>query len=168
MAKRCVTDANIWIDLDHGGLLGRVFELGYELVIPDLVYAELETPDTALLDSLGLQVQGLTGAQLDVLTGELARRYGRPSLRDLAALLLAREESMMLLTGDGALRKAACAEGVEVHGVLWVLDEMVVQHVQAPPEAARSLHLITRAGARLPLAEVEARLLRWGGFHPNE
>lgn len=158
---RCVTDANIWIDLDHGGLLGRVFNLGCDLLIPDLIFAELRTPDTSLLTSLGLQVVGLTGAQLGDLTTTLARAYPKPSVVDLTALVVARDEKLVLLTGDKALRQAAKTEGVEVHGILWILDWMVAGSVLTGVEAARSLHLIVQAGARLPQREVTRRLRLW-------
>jgi hypothetical protein len=31
-----VTDTNIWIDLEHGGLLALVFELPYQFLVPRL------------------------------------------------------------------------------------------------------------------------------------
>ena len=160
---RCVTDANVWIDLDHGGLLGRVFDLGDDLLIPDVVlYDELLTLDVDLLTRLGLQVAGLTPSQLVELSGTLAGRYPHPSIRDLASLLLAKDEGVVLLTGDKALRKAARKEGVEVHGILWVLDRLVAESGLLGAEAARSLRLIVRGGAWLPEREVEARLEEWG------
>ena len=161
---RCVTDANVWIDLDYGGLLGRAFELGDDLVIPDVIfYEEVFTPDTGLLLRLGIQVSGLTGAQLTALIDTLAGRYPRASLRDLSSLILARDEGSVLVTGDKALRKAAEKEGVEVHGVLWVLDRLVSEAGLLPVEAARSLRLMLRGGARLPKVEVEKRLREWEG-----
>lgn len=158
---RCVTDANIWIDLDHGGLLGRVFDLGCDLLIPDLIFAELRTPDTSLLTNLGLQIVRLTGAQLGDLTTTLARTYPKPSVVDLTALIVARDQQLTLLTGDKALRQAAKAEGVEVHGILWILDRMVTESVLTAAEAARSLRLIVRVGARLPQEEVNRRIKKW-------
>ena len=158
---RCVTDANVWIDLDHGGLLGRAFELGDELAVPDLVLRdELLTVDGGLLVRLGLRVAGLSGDQLVAVSG-LSRLYPRPSVRDLASLVLARDSGGVLLTGDGALRSAAAAEGVEVHGVLWVLDRLVAEAGLSPGEAARSLQLIVRGGAWLPRREVARRLSEW-------
>lgn len=159
---RCITDANVWIDLDHGGLLGRAFELEDDLVIPDVIlYEELFTPDTDLLLQLGLQVGGLSGAQLTDLSDTLADRYPRASRRDLSSLILARDERAVLITGDRALRKAARKEGIEVHGVLWVLDRLIAEADLLPTEAARSLRLILRKGARLPKEEVQKRLMEW-------
>ena len=158
---RFVTDANVWIDLDHGGLLGRAFDLGDDLLVPDIVFAELLSPDTDLLLRLGLRVVGLTGAQLSEIQGTMAGRYNRASRRDLASLIYARDHGVTLLTGDGPLRKAATAERVEVHGVLWLLDRLLLREVVTRPEACRSLELIVEGGARLPRREVSKRLAAW-------
>lgn len=158
---RCVTDANIWIDLDNGGLLGRVFDLGDELYIPDLIFAELETPDTALLEELGLKVVGLTGSQLAEIQGHLAHQYNRASVRDLSALVYARDNGVVLVTGDGPLRAAAREEGVEYHGVVWILDRLVAEGVITRSEASHSLRVMVHKGARLPREVVQGRLRRW-------
>jgi len=69
----------------------------------------------------------------------------------------------VLLTGDAHLREAAKSEGVDVHGVLWVLDELVAQSILTPPDAATSLQRITAAGGWLPRMESEDRIKRWRG-----
>ena len=66
-----------------------------------------------------------------------------------------------LVTGDGDLRKAALAAGVEVHGILWMLDEMVAGAKTPPRHAAEMLERILKTRARLPAAECEVRLARW-------
>jgi len=40
-----VTDTNIWIDLEHGGLLIEVFQLPYKLISPDIAITELNHPE---------------------------------------------------------------------------------------------------------------------------
>lgn len=157
---RCVTDANIWIDLDAGGLLGRVFEMPDEWIIPDLVFEELRSLDSNLLLEFGLEVKSLDGDQLANVQ-RLAGTYRRPSPQDLAVLVVARDEEGVLVSGDAALRDAAEAEGVEYHGILWLLDRMVREEVLSPPEAARCLHLIRHHGSRLPEDAVKRRLRRW-------
>ncbi|MCD8365610.1 MAG: hypothetical protein LUC83_07350 [Clostridiales bacterium] len=48
------------------------------------------------------------------LAEEYVARYTKPSLYDCIALAVAKTRGIILLTGDGPLRKAAAAEGVEV------------------------------------------------------
>ncbi|MCE5216046.1 type II toxin-antitoxin system VapC family toxin [bacterium] len=156
-----VTDANVWIDLDNGGLTALVFALGYEFVSPDTVVDELG-PDLAgrLLD------QGLlshsAGPESGAALLELRSRYKHPSDADLYALLLAIEQGWGLLTGDRQLREAAQGQQLEVHGLLWVLDELVARRLLAVRAAARALTTIREQGARLPADECDERLLRWG------
>src|SRR5690606_27810509 len=90
----CVTDANIWIDLANGELEEHVFQIGLELIIPNLVLVELRNPPSSRLKSIGLQPVNLSGDQLDELVGSLARRYPGPSRVDLSALLVARDEGL--------------------------------------------------------------------------
>jgi len=67
-----------------------------------------------------------------------------------------------LLTGDRHLRKAAEEEKVLVYEILWILDELVRQRIVTPQEAARALGKMRAKGSRLPSAECERRLQKWG------
>jgi predicted nucleic acid-binding protein len=93
----------------------------------------------------------------------LRARYRRVSANDLFALVLARALGVTLLTGDRHLRKVAEQEGVEVHGTLSVLDEMVRLGVVAPAGAAEALERMLERGSRLPKAECRRRLRKWVG-----
>ncbi len=158
----CVTDTNFWIDLDTAGLLGPIFRLPFELQAPDVIIAELARPDAADLIRRGLRVRELDGRRVAEVAA-LAAVYPRPSRADLFALVLARVQAALLLTGDRHLRQAAEREGVQVHGTLWLLDELVERSVLAPAEAVKALLLMKEERRRLPADEVERRLLRWTG-----
>ena len=57
--------------------------------------------------------------------GRYFNQHARLKLNDCFALALAEElGDSLLLTGDGPLRRVAEDNGIEVHGVLWVTDEM--------------------------------------------
>lgn len=162
MASRspCVTDTNVWIDLDTAGLTDLVFRLPLSLQAPDVIVAELERPDGAVLAGRGLKVRTLTGSQV-LEVARLARHYLRPSRSDLFALVLAQSEGATLLTGDRHLRSAAALEGVKVHGTLWLIDEMAETRLLEQREAGARLLLMVQAGRRLPADEVERRLGMW-------
>ncbi|MHB8995211.1 MAG: PIN domain-containing protein [Armatimonadota bacterium] len=156
-----VTDANVWIDLDNGGLTALVFALPYDFVSPDVVVHELgDELGGRLLD--GGLVEHTTGPEADAAFANLRARYKHPSDEDLYALLLALEQRWGLLTGDRELREAAEGHGLEVHGLLWVLDELVDAELLAMRAAARALQRILDDGARLPADECDKRLLHWG------
>jgi predicted nucleic acid-binding protein len=89
---------------------------------------------------------------------DLAARYLRPSRQDLFALVLAETLGATLLTGDGALREAAREMGVEVHGTIWLLDQMMAHGIIDGQKRAQALRLMIDSGSRLPKDEVESRL----------
>ena len=156
----CVVDANVLIDLHIGGLLGEVFLLPLRLVAPDVVIAELQEPNGEKLIEDGLQSETLSGDQvLEVVS--LRARHRHVSANDLFALVLARALKATLVTGDRHLRQVAAQEGVEVHGTLWVLDEMVRLEVITPSQAAQALERMLAQERRLPRAEYKRRLRQW-------
>ena len=157
---RFVVDASIWIDLGIGGLLAEAFTLPLELAVPDVILAELQSVDPRGLRALGVHVLALTGDDYPLLR-QLIARYPGPSIRDLTALVCALRDGIALLAGDGQLRRAAGAEGVRVHGVLWVMEQLV-EHASAPPEqVADALEAMLAAGARLPKADCTRCLEKW-------
>src|SRR5690606_3227487 len=94
----------------------------------DIVFREVKSFDRTVLTDLGLTVVTLRPQQLAAIP-PLSSLYPRASRRDLSALVVAHDldaaGGATLVTGDGALRKAAETEGVPVHGTLWLLDRMV-------------------------------------------
>lgn len=156
-----VTDANIWIQLEDGGLLEEAFQLGCRLAAPDLIVSELGPVLGPRVCELGLVLLATEdGAEDD--WADLRTRYPRPGDVDLYGLLQARLLACRLVTGDRHLREAAETEGIEVSGLLWLLDLMVELDVLGRRAARRSLQAICDRGARLPMEECERRMVEWG------
>jgi hypothetical protein len=155
-----VTDTNIWIDLDNGGILTVVFRLPYHFLIPDLATRELIRPRWQSLQALGLVLQELSADQVIELT-QLRLSHRNLSVIDLASFLLAKSLNATLLTGDSRLFALAKENGLYVHGVLWLLDELVRLRVHAPKQAASALQKMLVAGAHLPRDECRKRLVNW-------
>jgi len=153
-----VVDTNILIDFYRGDLLDALFALSAVFLAPDVIVAELGEPDGQRLLAMGLESVSLTGEQVMEVV-ELAAVHRAPSINDLFALVLAR--AALLLTGDGALRRLAESEGIEVHGTLWLLDELIRLAIVTPAKAAECLECMVRHGSRLPEDECERRLRRW-------
>ena len=156
-----VTDANIWIQLEDGGLLEEAFQLGYQLAAPDLIVSELGPVLGPRVCELGLVLLA-PEEDADEDWTDLRQRYPRPGDVDLYGLLHARLLACRLVTGDRHLREAAEAEGIEVSGLLWLLDLMAELGVVSTRSARRSLQAICDRGARLPMEECERRILDWG------
>ena len=105
-----ISDANILIDMEVGGLVERLFRLEYRFAVPDVLFHDELASRHGYLPGLGLLLLELTpkGVQYAV---ELIQRYRplRTSRYDLLAAALAKQEACPLLTGDKDLR-LACDE----------------------------------------------------------
>lgn len=155
-----MTDTNIWIDLEHGGLLAVVFDLPYQFLVPDFAIAELTQPSWATLQAHGVRAQSLAPDLVQVLF-RLRSNHRALSVTDLAAFLTAQALDAILLTGDRHLAELANQAGLTVYGVLWVLDELLHWQCLELLPAAQALQQILAGGARLPARECRQRLQAW-------
>lgn len=161
MPQIIVSDTNIWIACHRSRLLEQVFELPYEFVTTDLAFMELLEPSGGKLRRMGLQVQSLTREQVLRLFA-LNEQWSKPSLADISCYLYASEQlDRILLTGDGAIRQRAEQEQLPVHGLLWLLDELVAQGVLEQQQAADALQGMRDGGTYLPDAVCDERMKRW-------
>lgn len=156
----CISDANIWIDLGHAALSASLFRLPFTFCSTDFVLVELHEAVKAQLLTLGLIVREFSDTEVSQLF-VLQAANTNISLEDVSCYFLAREDDQILLTGDRRLRAQAAADGVEVHGVLWLLDEMVHHTVITPATAADGLQAMLDNAARLPKVECDRRLADW-------
>jgi predicted nucleic acid-binding protein len=160
MSRVYVSDTNIWIDFRNGGLLNELFTLPFTICCTDFVFSELGGTEQGILRDKGLIVESLDSTAVGRLM-DLMAAHNNSSLADVSCYLLAQDSGLPLLTGDRRLRKQAELDGLQVHGVLWLLDQLVVHQVISPARAAEGLQHMRDAGARFPAAECQDRLARW-------
>ena len=152
-----ISDANVLIDIEDGGLVPHLFSLPYRIATPDILFFdELESrhPD---LPNAGLELLDMPGELIDE-AQRLAAEHAAPSRYDMLALVLARHHQCTLLTGDGPLRKVAKAHYLEVHGTLWLVEQMVISRVLSKEQAGRAYEQMRYRGSRLPWEEAHRRL----------
>jgi predicted nucleic acid-binding protein len=166
-----VKDANVFIDLESMGILDLWFQLGHETITSSYVVIELE--DGGHANALASIRAGLV--REEVISGEeMAGDFGDLlgeleesglSVTDVSVLFLAMREKAVLLSGDKQLRKQARLRTIEVHGTLWMMDQLVATGILVGPVAADRLEtLMARTGKErryLPAGECEARIQRW-------
>jgi predicted nucleic acid-binding protein len=158
-----VSDTSVLIDLERGDLIELAFGLTFELAVPDVLYRrELRDFEGQRFVDLGLRVEeleadGVADAQA------FRRRVPRLSVPDSLALALAQRRTWTLLTGDGALRQLALAEGVACHGVLWLLDRMLEGGVSGDRLREGLATIVAHPQCRLPVRDVRLCLERYGG-----
>ncbi len=123
-----VSDSSCLIDLRKASLLDTFLRLPYEFLIPNTLFEEellkfTAAQKKALIHS-GLKVIDLPGERV-LRAQEVLRNIPHLSVHDGFAFALAESHpGCILLTGDSKLRTLAIKHAMEVHGVLWVLDEI--------------------------------------------
>jgi len=159
-AQVYISDTNIWIDLRNAGLMDALFDLPFTLCCTDFVMSELQDFDHTYLRARGLVVETLD-EQATAALFPLMQAHNNSSLADVSCYQLAKQTGHALLTGDGRLRKQAKADGLQVHGALWLLDQMVMHQIIQPKNAAQHLQSMLDSGSRLPQADCQKRLALW-------
>ncbi len=156
------SDTNVWIDFDVLGRLDLPFKLTYTYLMTEItIEEELLSPGLKdKLISLGLQKTELSPEEFTLVL-DYEQKYLQLSLHDRIALSIAKLRAIPLLTGDGALRKAATREGVQLMGTLKILDELHQTEIIQTEEYEHLLKCL-KAGngkkVRLPKEEIEKRL----------
>ncbi len=164
MTGALVVDTSVPIDLERGSLLAAAFRLPFAFAVPDLLHRrELRAHGGEDLIALGLEIEELDG---DGVALALRYRRERPwlSLPDSFAFVLARTGPRILPTGDDGLRRLAREEGIECHGLLWLLDRVFEEGTASGDELCAGLATIgAHRRCRLPQAEIRKRLGRYSG-----
>lgn len=164
--KVVVNDTNIFIDMYSIGLLEKMCRLPYAIHTVDFIEAEITDPDQKkaflYLSGRGLiVVNSFTAAEVLDIVNEHATVSGNLSIPDCSVCYYARKHRIPILTGDRRLRKYAELASIEVHGILFLFDEMVAHGVIPPDEAADKLIELMNRNIRLPKNAISERIDRW-------
>lgn len=144
-----ISDANILIDLEVGGLLQVMFKLSFEFCTPDVLYETELAHQHSHLITLGLTLRELSPESM-IYVYRINQNYDQPSFNDLLALALAKQESCPLLTGDKRLRQAAEKEAVVVKGTIWIVEQLIIQGIISTTEARSAYLKMKDQDRRLP------------------
>ena len=123
-----INDASCLIDLHKVGLVEMMLQLPYQFVVA-LPVARNELLDFTEEDWKLYSVAGLE--QIDLNPDQVGRAIAfrsqnmKLTAEDCFSLVLAEDiDGSILLTGDAQLRSVAIGKSCEVHGVIWVTDEI--------------------------------------------
>lgn len=161
-----VNDTNIFIDLYKTALLDVFFQLPYEFHTVDFVIHEIQ--DKAQRGAVDQYVAVKKLFVKDFAPQELAyiqqikERAGHHlSFTDCAVWQYANENGYTLLTGDKPLRSYALSSGTAVHGILFVLDQLVEHSIIGKEEAAQKAEALLLINGRLSKKIFLERIERW-------
>lgn len=165
--KIVVNDANILIDLVKLQLLPHFFALAWEIHTTSLVLDELydnqQEAFSVYINNKRLIIDDLDG---DELSGLLDFRLEKPQLseQDCSTILLSMKTNGLLITSDKNLKEFARCKGLEVHGHLWLFDQMVDANTITPLHAAEKLEELkywVNPRLQLPEKEYQRRISLW-------
>lgn len=126
--KIVVSDSSVVMDLAKGRLIEATLALPYEFMIPDVMLAQelLDLGAYTAVDllRLGFKLGELDGDGVGRALGHYQNHHKDLSLNDCFALTLAEQNVCILMTGDASLRAIAAKVGLEVHGLLWVAEQI--------------------------------------------
>ena len=147
-----VSDTNVFIDLISVGLQEQFFLLPMEVHTTDMVVFEVKREGqseimTDLIDKGCLKVKTHTPEEMLPFFQAEHRRYNL-SPADYSVLTYSKNNGYVLLTGDGNLRKVALSEGVEVHGSIYVITQMVEHHIDITEQGNEKSRTIGSSAGR--------------------
>lgn len=166
--KIIVNDANILIDLVDLQILPNFFELSFEFHTTEMILDELfPEQKSALIPFIETGRLIVDEISEDDLLAILDFRIKKPSLseQDCSAFFQAIKGNAALLTSDNKLRKFAQSNQMEVHGHLWIFDNLFKNGLLSGPRAIQKLNeLCNQVNPKLglPQAECQKRIRMWG------
>lgn len=159
-----VNDANIFIDLLEIDLIDTFFKLKLDLHTTDLVLNELDYAQQVVMKKYiykdGLTVKVMSTIELENIK-VLGMQSGKLSPQDVSVYIYAKQINAMILTSDRRLRNEAESKGFEVHGVLWVFEQLLEEKLMKPKKATEKLKELMKINTWLPTDECEKRIDIW-------
>lgn len=167
-----VSDTNVFIDLISIGLQEQFFQLPMEIHTTDMVVFEVNRSDQSnimkdLIKRCCIKVKTHSPEEMQPFF-QLAHTKYNLSPADFSVLTYSKNNNYVLLTGDGNLRKVALSEGVEVHGTIYIISEMVEHHILSELQGAQKLEILLNSNQRLPKSIINRLIEKWRGSHRND
>ncbi len=164
MKKIAVQDANILIDLVNAGMVDDCMKLEYKFITTSFVISEIDEYQLSVLqphiDSTCLEILTLDEDEI-VTVQQIISENHILSAEDVSVYLLALRVKATLLTGDNNLRKYAVSHGVDVCGILWLLDQMIASEIISTSQATLYLQTCLNKKSRLPKKDCDDRFESW-------
>lgn len=159
-----VNDASILIDLLKIDLSDEFFRLPYDMHTTDLVGAEI-TDESAkrfqqYIEKKMINIHSFSDEEWEKVVYIKAENPPL-SLADCSCFWLCKQLSATLLTSDGKLRSSASENGIPVHGIIWVCEQLISQEEIPVGEAEKKLKELMEINPRLPREECHRCLKKW-------
>ncbi len=161
--KLIVTDANILMFLSRLELMDSFAGMDFEIHTTDYIldeYYKGEKKDKKLkrldkfIRSGKFEIHEYGYEEIFLISQQ--KKGLSPS--DCSVFKLSSELNAVLLTGDRALKIFSEKSGIKVHGIIWLIDEMLRYDIMDKVEYKEKLIELKGLSQRLPVEEIDRRL----------
>jgi len=157
--KIVITDVSVFFDLYHLHILQEFFALDMEIHTTDFVYNEIinseQKSEFVLFErSKKLHIIKITPFEEDEIRSMKLLRSNK-SFPDLTVLWKAKQFKCTLLTCDSKLRKEAEGQGLEVHGSIWIVNQLIKTGIISKIKGIELFTQLKLVNSRLPINEID-------------
>lgn len=155
-----ISDTNIFIDLWNIGLLEQFCDLPVSIHTTDFIVGELKTQ--GVRDAVGRLCKESKITVKTFKSGEypeiLSLQDKNLSFQDCTVLYYALGGNYKILTGDRNLRTVAERHGLQVSGIIYIIDELLRHGILTKEEYVMKLKSLSESNHRLPMKEILRRI----------
>ena len=157
-----IKDTNVLLDLYNTGLIRHCHKLGITFYTTNHIINEILDSEQwhfyeqFIADGF-LKVYNYEGMHLIELLTESARykTFCNLSQADCSVMLLADQFKCRLLTSDQRLRKQAEKRGIQVNGILWIVQQLVDSRIVSPGEMIGYLNRYIETNSSAPVPQIK-------------
>jgi len=166
--KVAITDVSVLFDLFNVGVLPEFFGLDIEIYTTDFIYNEIlqseEKNEFELFVRSGqLKIIFVEDDEQETISN-MDLTYSIRSIADKTALYKAIQLECILLTCDDKLKKEAIKQNLEVHGSIWIIDQLLENDKIDTKRATEVIESLKTTNAWLPVDELDRRLNMYKGI----
>jgi hypothetical protein len=165
--KVAITDVSVLFDLFNVGVLPEFFGLDIEIYTTDFIFNEIlqsdEKNEFELFVGYGqLKIIAVEEDEQEIISN-MVLTYSNRSIADKTALYKALQMNCIILTCDDKLKKEAIKQKLEVHGSIWIIDQLVENDKINTIRAIEVIESLKAKNAWLPVDELDRRLNKYKG-----
>jgi len=162
--KLIITDTNVFFDIIEICALPEFFALNFDICTTDFVVNEIlqsnqKTQVENFIRAKKLHIFNLNGEEIESIVSFKTKRFFK-GITDKTVLWKSIELKCPLLTGDKKLRKEAEDWGIEVHGSIWVVSELIEQQIVTTKEGIKLYETLKKVNGSLPFEEIDKLIKR--------
>jgi predicted nucleic acid-binding protein len=160
--KIVITDTNILFDVIKIGALPEFFSLDYEIcttvfVMHEILPSEQKDLVETFIRAKRLIVYSFTEEEIEAVRNFNTERDLK-RFTDKSVIWKSLQLNCPMLTGDQRMREVAEKLNIEVHGSIWIVDELVTKSLISNEKAIELFEQLLITNSRLPKDEIEKRI----------